>query len=85
MRPLIEFQELLYLYRFFWFLLYSPPYIAEVSLGLLIKFVFHGEDFSFFSRFYSLYLIYLLFFIQKKKTLKFLGKLVASYGILLFI
>ena len=41
-----------YTYIGFWFLLYSPPCKAEVSLGPLIKFVYHGEDFSSFSCFY---------------------------------
>ena len=55
MRSLDERKEMLYLYRaFFLFLLYSPPCKAEVSLGLLIRFVFHGKKFSSFSCFYSL-------------------------------
>ena len=36
---------------FFWFLLYRPSRKAEASLGFLIRFVFHGEDFSSFSCF----------------------------------
>ena len=54
-KSLVELQELLYLYSLFWFLLYSPTCIVKFSLGLLIRFVFHGEDFSSFSCFYSLF------------------------------
>ncbi|CBI15589.3 unnamed protein product, partial [Vitis vinifera] len=41
-----EKPEMLYLYRLFLFLLYSSSCKAEVFLGLLIKFVYHGLDFS---------------------------------------
>ena len=47
---------------FFCFLLYSPCKV-EVSLGFLIRCVYHGEDFSFFSCFcfFDRFLILLMF------------------------
>ena len=60
---------MLYLYGPFLFLLYRPPCKVDVSLGLLIKYVYHRDDFSSLLHFYSLYKCFFFPSLNKKSFL----------------